>query len=109
MKILIKGGTGARNAPYVRELDDYEQIRMSIDEAGALYNGYAIIFTNTEDTNGDCSIDYGIPRIIGESMPACAKSEFIKKYYDANEYGPLYYCLQFISADAIPPVLLAKG
>jgi len=55
----------------LRELNANEQVRMSIEEAGKLYQGYAIIFTNIEDTNGDSATDFGIPRIIGETMAEC--------------------------------------
>ena len=93
----------------LRELTKDEQVRMSIEEAGKLYNGYAIIFTNIEDTNGDSATDYGIPRIIGETMAECAGSELLDKYFDTHRYGNIYYCLLYMDSEKIPNVLLAKG
>jgi len=93
----------------VRELTHAEQVRMPIEEAGKLYNGYAIIFTNIEDTNGDSATDYGIPRIIGETMAECAGSALLDKYFDTSRYGDMYYCLLYMDSEKIPDVLLAKG
>ena len=93
----------------LRELSDKEQVRMSIEEAGKLYCGYVIIFTNIEDTNGDSATDYGIPRIIGETMAECAGSELLDKYFDASRYGDIYYCLLYMDSEKIPNILLAKG
>jgi hypothetical protein len=93
----------------LRELTGQEQIRMSIEEAGKLYSGHAIIFTNIEDTNGDAATDYGIPRIIGETMAECAGSELLDKYFDTSRYGDMYYCLLYMDSETIPNILIAKG
>jgi len=93
----------------LRELNEKEQVRMSIEEAGKLYQGYAIIFTNIEDINGDSATDFGIPRIIGESMAECAGSELLDKYFDTSQYGDIYYCLLYMDSETIPNILLAKG
>ena len=82
---------------------------MSIDEAGKLYNGYAIIFTNFENANVNSFVEYGIPRIIGETIAECARSELIKKYFDKDVYGYIYYFLGCIDVDLVPNILLPKG
>ena len=92
-----------------RELPQEEQVRMSVEEAGKKYPNCAIIFTDAEDTNSDSATDYGIPRVVGESMPECARHPSMEKYRNSEVYGLIFYCSDFMNTDNIPSILLAKG
>jgi len=92
-----------------RELPKEEQIKMTVEEAGKKYPNCAIIFTNADDMTGDPSTDYGIPRVIGELMPDCARHPSMEIYRNSYEYGEIYYCLLFVNPNTIPSILLAKG
>jgi len=92
-----------------RELPKEEQVKMMVEEAGKKYSNCAIIFTNAEDTNSDSASDYGIPRIVGGSMPECARHPSMKKYRNNELYGLIYYCSEFMNMENIPSVLLPKG
>jgi len=89
----------------VRELGSHEQIRVSIEEAGKLYNGNFILFTNTEETwEADRWKSYGVPRVIAINESELCKSGLHEKYR-GEVYGVVYYCAAFVSADQIPPIL----
>ncbi|MCL1882363.1 MAG: hypothetical protein FWF81_01235 [Defluviitaleaceae bacterium] len=50
----------------LRELDFNEQRRMTVSEAGSLYDGHFIFFTNFEEAELGSVDDYAVPRVIRE-------------------------------------------
>ena len=90
----------------IRELAEGEQIRMTIKDAGKLYNGYFIFFTNSEEIRGDRVIEeYGVPRVIASSKNAFYHSGLFDKYRNHDKYGVTYACFAFMNEDNLPPLL----
>lgn len=90
----------------VRELSPAEQVRMNVEEAGELYNGYFIFFTNAEEKwENEGWEEYGVPRIIAENLTDYYDSGLSKKYRDREKYGIPFHCSAFMSEENIPPVL----
>jgi hypothetical protein len=90
----------------VRELALSEQIRMPVDEAGKLYNGYFIFFTNSEEEwEKERWKGYAVPRIIAVNKDEFYKSGLHTKYKNNDEYGVPYYCWAYMSEEQIPPIL----
>jgi len=90
----------------VRELAPAEQVRMHVDEAGKLYDGHFILFTNSEEKwENDRWEKYAIPRIISVTMTDFYDSKIYKKYLDSTQYGITYSCSAYMAEENIPPVL----
>ena len=87
----------------VRELSAEEQIRMSIKEAGKLYDGNFILFTNYEEVGGT---EYGVPRLLSLNSQELYFSGLTKKYRQANLYGVTLDCSDFLAEDQLPPPFL---
>jgi len=90
----------------VRELLPEEQIRMTLDEAGDLYNGYYIHFTNSEEKwEKDGWVHYVVPRIIALNVDDYYDSGLFKKYQDREKYGVPCDCAAFMTEENMPPIL----
>lgn len=89
----------------LRELDINEQQRMTVEEAGRLYDGYFIFFTNSEDVAVGSDDIYAIPRAISLTSSEFSSSGLYEKYRNPNVYGVPFFCSLFISAENAPPIL----
>jgi len=89
----------------LRELDSNEQKRMTVSEAGSLYDGYFIFFTNFEEAEKGTAHDYAVPRVISPTMIEFYRSGLSDKYTDRDQYGEPFLCSLFISSENAPPVL----
>ena len=89
----------------LRELEAHEQKRMTVQEAGVLYDGYFIFFTNSEDAAIDSDDIYGVPRVISFTQGEFLKSGLYEKYRDPNQYGVPFFCPFFMASENIPPIL----
>jgi len=85
-----------------RELDANEQQLMTIHEAGRIYDGYYIFFTNSEELDDDM---YAVPRVISLTNLDFARSGLYEKYKDQSKYGVPLFCPFFMAAENVPPVL----
>ena len=89
----------------VQTLNDTQQVRIPIKDAGMIYAGKFIFFTNTEDAH-ECEegVDMGVPRVISTT-----KREFFSsgygELYKSSEYGVPYYCSAYVAEENIPPLL----
>lgn len=89
----------------LRELNASEQLRMTVEEAGRLYDGHFIFFTNSEDAIGDSNDIYAIPRAISRTSSEFSTSGLYEKYRNPSVYGVPFLCSLFISAENAPPIL----
>ena len=71
----------------VRELRMEEQVKMTVEDAGKLFDGSCVFFTNYEKTDGR---GFGIPRVISPDAGELNFSELSKKYKHPKIYGELY-------------------
>jgi hypothetical protein len=89
----------------LRELDTTEQQKMTVNEAGRIYNGHFIFFTDSGGlTNEDDEI-YAVPRVISLTEQDFLQSGLYEKYRDRNKYGVPLFCPFFMAEENIPPVL----
>jgi len=90
----------------VRELSPDEQVRMSVEEAGRLYAGNFIFFTNSEEIR-DIGIfeHYAVPRVIALNKKVFFDSGLIEKYRNRILYGVPYTCSAYMAEDQRPPIL----
>ena len=88
----------------VRELEQHEQVRMSVKEAGRMYNGHAIFFTNSEKPAIEDATKYAIPRVIADD-PNDLHDGILQKYFNSDVYGVTLYCGIFLSEKYNPPLL----
>ena len=89
----------------VRELDTTEQRRMTIDEAGEIYKGYFIFFTNSEEPLPGTREEYAVPRAICANKKEFYDSGIFNKYKNQNVFGVPYFCSVFMSEEEIPGIL----
>lgn len=90
----------------VRELSLPEQTKMNVDLAGELYNGYFILFTNSEEEwENERWEKYAVPRVVALNMTDFYDSGIFKKYQDSEKYGITYYCSAYMAEENIPPIL----
>ena len=89
----------------LRELNSDEQKRMTVQEAGTLYDGHFIFFTNSEDVTVGSDDIYAVPRVISLTPSEFSRSGLYEKYKDQNLYGVPFFCSFFISAENAPPIL----
>ena len=90
----------------VVELPLDEQVRMTVEEAGELYNGHFIFFTNSEEIRDFGSvIHYAVPRAISLNKKLFFDSGLSKKYRDRTLYGTPYTCWLYMSEEQMPPIL----
>jgi len=89
----------------LRELESSEQRRMTVSEAGKLYDGHFIFFTNFEEAETGSRDDYAVPRVISLTNGEFCKSGLYEKYNDQRQYGETFFCSFFISPENAPPIL----
>jgi len=89
----------------VKELSSNEQIRMTVQEAGTLYDGYFIFFTNSEDAANDSNDIYAVPRVISLKPSEFAQSGLYEKYNDEDKYGISFACPFYMASENVPPIL----
>jgi len=79
---------------------------MAVEDAGKMYSGYFIFFTNSEDKLEDGRWkEYGIPRVIALNNKIFCESGLSEKYRDRTLYGVPFSCSAFMAEDQIPPIL----
>ena len=77
-----------------------------MDEAGKLYDGHFILFTNSEEKwENDRWENYAIPRLIAVTLTDYYESGLYKKYYNHEQYGIPYGCSAYMAEENIPPLL----
>jgi len=89
----------------LRELDSHEQKRMTVSEAGSLYDGHFIFFTNFEEAEMDSIDDYAVPRVISLTNGEFNRSGLYEKYKNQDGYGVPFFCSHFIASENRPPIL----
>jgi hypothetical protein len=89
----------------LRELESNEQQRMTVAEAGMLYDGYFIFFTNSEGIVVGSDDVYAVPRVISLTSSEFAQSGLYEKYRNQSIYGTPFFCSFFVSAENAPPIL----
>ena len=90
----------------LRELSPDEQVRMAVEEAGRLYEGNFIFFTNSEEIR-DIGIfeHYAVPRVIALNKKIFFESGLMEKYQNRVLYGIFYTCTAYMAEDQSPPTL----
>jgi len=84
-----------------------EQIKMTVNKAGELYNGHFIFFTNSEHIRNDGKVEhYAVPRVIALNKKMFYESGLSKNYRDDTLYGVPLHCWVFMSEEQTPPVLV---
>jgi len=78
---------------------------MTVQEAGLLYDGYFIFFTNSEDIAIGSDNIYAVPRVISLTKGEFLRSGLYDKYRNQSQYGVPIFCPFFMSSENIPPVL----
>jgi len=90
----------------VRELSPDEQVRMSVEEAGRLYEGNFIFFTNSEEIRDIGILEhYAVPRVIAPNKKVFYDSGLIEKYRNRALYGVPHICSAYMAEDQRPPIL----
>lgn len=89
----------------LRELNSNEQRRMTVSEAGSLYDGHFIFFTNFEEAEMGRADDYAIPRVISLTNGEFNRSGLYEKYKNQEKYGVPFFCSFFIASENRPPIL----
>lgn len=90
----------------VAVLPTEEQVRMTVKEAGKLYNGHFILFTNSEEVRDYGRLEhYAVPRVIALNKKMFYESGLFEKYQDRALYGTPYTCWIYMSEEQMPPVL----
>jgi len=90
----------------IRVLSPEEQVRMSVSDAGVLYKGYFILFTNSEKVLVDGIYrSFGIPRVISKTEHEFFTSGLFGGYRDTSLYGITYACSAYVDPECFPPRL----
>ena len=88
------------------ELPPEKQVKMSIKEAGQLYGGYLIFFTNSEEIRTVDTLEhYAIPRVIALNNRVFCDSGLYEKYRNRSLYGIPYTCTVYMAEEHRPPTL----
>jgi hypothetical protein len=90
----------------VVELPKNEQVRMPVSEAGEIYNGHFIFFTNSEEVRDSGKVKrYAIPRAISINKNMFYDSGLFEKYSDRDLYGTRLTCWVYMAEEHMPPIL----
>ena len=94
----------------VKVLSESEQKMMNIEEAGELYNGHFIFFTNSEDRYEEDTVNtYGVPRVISDTDDEFYDSELSKQFKDEALYGLRLCCDVYMPRGYFPELLSFIG
>jgi hypothetical protein len=94
----------------VKVLSENEQKMMNIEEAGELYHGHFIFFTNrVNKREGNTVENYGVPRIISDTESEFYRSGLFKDFDDEALYGLRFYCTVFMPQEYFPELLSFIG